>query len=277
MIQKIAAYSLSSLLCATVLSAGVVFEIEIEDHNESPPKRSSVHISADDANVRMDMASADRTTNETTMVFRSAQSQMVVLDHAKKSYFIVDQKMVDSIASAINPMIEQALKNVPEAQRAEVEKMMKERMGSIPGQPAPEPKSDYRETGETQTINGYPAERYDVYEAGKKKREIWISKWKHIEGSGEILAGFESMAEFGRKIIDSMSQMGGGQGGIGSQFDFLTRIKEFGGFPVMSRELRADGSEESITRLVKSTPRDLAGNVFDTPEGYTQQQMFGGM
>ena len=61
--------------------------------------------------------------SQMTMIYRGDRREMVVLDHGKKSYFVMDQqtmkKMAGQMSQAMRQM-QEGLKNVPTEQRAMV-------------------------------------------------------------------------------------------------------------------------------------------------------------
>ena len=79
------------------------------------------------------------------MIYRGDRRELVWGDHDKKSYFVIDEETMKAFAAQINEameMMEQALANVPEAQRPMIEEMMKKKMPQT--QKVERPKSGVR-------------------------------------------------------------------------------------------------------------------------------------
>ena len=261
------------LLFPAPLLAGVVYEIEVTDHQQSPPSSESIHTWVEGSDLKMEVAAKSR-DGQGEMIFRGESREMVVVDHEKRSYFVMGEEQIRQLAgqvSAAMQQMEEALKNMPEEQRAMMEKMMKERM---PQPEAERPQTEIRKTSERADKNGYPCVKYEVLRGGSKIRELWVTDWSNVEGGGEVVDAFEDMSSFFREMLDAMPEMGG----RGPAFDdsAFADMKELGGFPVVTRELGADGSLESETVLRGAKRRDLDPEAFEPPSGYKRQEMSGG-
>jgi hypothetical protein len=261
------------MLLASPLVAGVVFEIETTDHDASPPKVESTQVQAEGKNLKMGIAPGDRGGRGGTVLFRGDRRELVVVDHDDKSYMVIDQEALRQIGeqlAGVNDQIAEALKNVPEEQRAMVEKMMKERM---PQQAVKRPAIDVRKTGDRGEKNGYPCVKYEVLRDGRKIRELWVTDWGNVEGGDEVADSFRSMAEFMKQFLDQLPA-GGAPGGLGD--DVFSQLSELPGFPVVTRELDDDGSLESESSLRSSRRQALDPAEFEPPAGYKRRSMFGG-
>lgn len=271
--KAIAITCLAAMLLAFPLSAGVVFEIDTTDHDSSPPRAESTQASAEGKNLKMEVPPSDRGGRGGTVLFRGDRHEMVVVDHDQKSYMVIDQETMRKIgeqASAANAQIAEALKNIPEEQRAAVEKMMKERM---PQQERTRPTIDVRKTGERGTKNGYPCVKYEVLRDGRKMRELWVTDWNQIEGGSEVAGAFREMAELMKKMRDAIPATGAPGG-----FDdaIMLQMNELPGFPVVTRDFDETGSLESESSLRSSRRQSLDPDEFEPPAGYKRRSMFGG-
>ena len=121
---------LAFTLILSPLFAGVVYEIEVKDHEQSPPKNESIQAAVEGRHLKMGIASGEQGL-EREMIYSADRREMVVVDHKQQSYSIMDTKTVAEIGRQLNDAMSQmqeALKNVPEDKRAMVEAMMKQRM-----------------------------------------------------------------------------------------------------------------------------------------------------
>ena len=154
--------------------AGVVYEIEVTDHGQSPPKSESIQVAVEGRNLKMGMAAGGRGARG-EMIFRGGE--MIIVDHDNRSYHLMNKAAMESLAGQLGDldrMMREALKNVPEDRRAMVEQMMKQRQ---PNQPATKqrPESELRKTNERGDRNGYPCVKYEVLRDGSKTRELWVT------------------------------------------------------------------------------------------------------
>jgi hypothetical protein len=186
---------------------------------------------------------------------------------------VIDEETMRALAKQINEamsMMEQALANVPEAQRPMVEEMMRKKMPQA--QKVDRPKTELRKTGDTNNHNGYPCVKYDVLREGQKIREIWVTDWSNVDGGEEVADLFYEMSEFFQEMLDSLPRFADG-GGADQAFEHM---RDMDGFPVVTRELADDGSLESESTLRSASRQTLDPDAFEPPAGYKRQDMFGG-
>ena len=268
--RKIAVF-LFIVMVAIPASAGVVYEIEVKDHEQSPPKTESIETSVEGRHLKMVVPSGGR-RGDGEMIYHGDRREMVWVDHDKKTYFVMDEETMRALAAQINEamsMMEQALANVPEGQRAMVEEMMKKKMPQT--QKIERPKTELKKTSERATHNGYPCVKYEVLREGHKIRELWVTDWNNIEGGADVADLFQEMSEFFKEMLDSLpkfAESGGDQ--------VFEHMKEMGGFPVVTREFDDDGSLENESTLHSARRQTLDPDAFEPPSGYKRQEMFKG-
>ncbi len=263
-------FLLSATLALAPALAGVVYEIDFTDHEQSPPKSESIEAAVEGRNLKMGIASGGR-GKQGEMIFRGDRREMVVVDHEDRTYQVLDEATMKQIAGQVGSAMSQmqeALKNVPEDQRAMVEQMMKQRM---PQQAPQKPRSELKKTAERGDKNGYPCVKYEVLRNGHKIRELWVTDWSNVEGGSDVVGSFEEMAEFFKEMMDSIPDFG--QGGSSGDPVF-EHMKEMGGFPVVTSEFDDDGSLEGESSLRSARRRTLDPAEFEPPSGYKRRQMF---
>ncbi len=274
--KKLAVLSLLALLTSGFytgpLHAGVVYEIEVKDHEQSPPKTESIQAAVEGRSLKMGIASKGEGA-QGEMIFRGDRREVVVVDHNDRSYHLFDEAAIGQIAGQLSEaerMMQEALKNVPEDKRAMIEEMMKRR---LPPQAVPKrSENELRKTSERGDRNGFPCVKYEVWRDGRKSRELWVTDWDNVEGGSEVIGAFEDMADFFRRMLDSFPGMGDSGGPIGDTA--FEHMKELGGFPVVTREFDDDGSLEGETALRSARRQTIDPDAFEPPSGYKRQEMF---
>ena len=264
-----------AVLAITPLSAGVVFEIETKDHDSSPPRTESVAMLVEGRNLKSEPGTGGK-RSEMTMIYRGDRREMVVVDHDKKNYFVMDQemmkKMADQMGQAMRQM-QEALKNVPEGQRAMVEKMMKQRM---PAMKSPQrPASEVRKTAERAELHGYSCVKYEVLRGGRKIKDLWVTDWANVEGGSDVMGVFRDMAAFFSEMLESFSSAGPGLSQTAGDTVFQ-HMNELDGFPVVTKDYGDDGSLKSESALHSAKQRAVDPAEFEPPAGYKRQKMMGG-
>ena len=249
---------------------GVVFEIEVTDHVQSPPNVETIETYVEGKLLKVEIASGGR-GSKGDMIYRGDRREIVVVDHEDKSYMVMDEEAMQAIAgqfgSAMDEM-KKALDKVPKDQREMVEKMMKERMPQAQAKRTP---STLRKTGDRATKNGYPCVKYEVLRDGHKTTELWVTDWDNIDGGDEAREAFGGMADFFKEMMEAM-----GEGGFGPQVgdeNVFEHMKELGGFPVVTQEFGDDGSLEGESELRSARRRTLDPADFEPPAGYKRRSM----
>jgi hypothetical protein len=263
-----------AVLFGSPLQAGVVFEVETKDHKYSPARVDQVQMFMEGRNLKIGTAAGSH-DSQTTMIYRGEHGEMLMIDHDEKSYSVMDKETIKAMAGQMkqaSSQLEEALKNVPEDQRAMMEQMMKQNM---PVQQAPHrsPTELLQKTGDRDTIHGYPCLKYNVLRDGTKISELWVTNWDNIEGGREAAEVFEEMADFFKEMMESFSSARGAPGGRSDDFggSVFQHMKELDGFPVVTKEFEDDGSLEGESALRSSRRRRLDPATFEPPVGYKRQ------
>lgn len=261
------------MIAAQALAGGVEFHLESKSPSGSP-EITKVH--TDGNNLKMSMSS-EKGREDQDMIFRNQSREMVVVDNSQRTYTVLDMETIKSMAGTVNSamaQMEEALKNVPEAQRAMMEKMLKKRMPQAQTVEIPEIK--VRKTSKKANKAGYACVRYDVLENGKKIREMWITPWSKVEGGAEVANAFSGMGEFFEELINAFNMPSIQESMQQMKRNMFAQMKEMEGFPVVTLDFNEDGSLERETVLKSATKRSLSAADFEPPKGYKRQTMMDG-
>ena len=207
---------------------------------------------------------------------RGAKGEMTVVDHDRKSYFLMDDATVSNmtaqVSSAMSQM-QQMLKNLPPEQRRAAEAMIKRRGGSPMGAAAagPEPVIEVKATGQSDVVNDYPCDKYEVFRDGVKIRELCTTEWSNIDGGSEASGVFERMSEFAKALREAFSKMPGANDNPNpyAEMNFAD------GFPVHTVSLGKNGKKEQEWQLKSSRRETIDPAEFEPPKGYKRMSMTG--
>ncbi|MFD2724710.1 hypothetical protein [Hyunsoonleella rubra] len=262
-----------------VLMPGVVFEIEVKDHEQAPPKVDVMEASIGGENLKIGIPAGADGRGKGQMIFRGDRGkngEMIIVDDDSKGYYVMDDATLESIMGGMDQskkMMKEAMKGLTKEQHDMIEKMQKEHGTTIPGMTPSVTKPELTKTGEKGTKMGYPCVKYEVHINGKKTREMWVTQWNNIDGGDEARQVFEAMSAFYERLKDNFSDMPGGQGG----FEDINFMNDLDGFPVVTREFDEDtGSLEGESTLRSASRRSLDPADFEPPSGYKRQEMFSG-
>lgn len=265
--------SLIALFFAVPALAGVVFEIETKDHSSPEPSSESMNVSIDSGNLKMEIAPGSKGSSG-DMIFNGDRREMIVVDHDRKSYMVIDEEAMNSIGnqmSEVEAQMQQALKDVPADKRAMIEQMMKGRMPQQAAAPQ-RPSIEFRNTGKRDSKNGYDTTKYEMWVNGRKMQDLWVAKWNDIEGGEDAAEAFRNMAGLMSEMRDSLPSFAKNNDADNRMFE---NMMEIDGFPVVTYDYAADGSLDGETSLRSSKRQTLDPDAFEPPSGYVRQSMTG--
>ena len=252
---------------APVLHAGVVMDMVTRDAAGQETDRSQIF--AQSGILRVNGGAGGESSN-VSMIFLG--EEFLVLDHAEKSYIVMDEAMLDQLTSSMSgamQQIEAELANLPPEQRAMAEQMMKGQMQSMMGQQAgsaAKPRVEAVGNGQWQ---GNSCTNYAVYEGGQKTQLVCATSLDHIGGMDEMTLAFERMAQFVRKLTEALPIP------IGDSMSPGEIMDQIDGFPVQ-RTLYLNGEVTGEYSLESLTEKELDDSLFAAPDDYKRTDPFKG-
>lgn len=263
------------VLLTTPASAGVVFELETQDHTQSPPRLGTSTTAVEGSLLTMEIQ-GDSRSGGGQVIYRGDRREMIVVDPQQQSFIVMDVETINALAQQLQQMKSQfggMIDNVPEAQREYVQQMLQRQQQNA--QAAVQPTQlQVRNVGDHVTVNGYPCARYEVYRNGRKVSDLWVTDWKNVEGGQELRPVFTGMAEFFQQMTQAFAQQAGtSESTFGDNMFVL--INELDGFPVATYNYDENGNVEDAAILRTSRRGRLDPAAFEPPAGYRQQHLFG--
>jgi len=276
MLRHLHALSLAFVLTSP-LSAGIVFEIETRDHEYSPARIERTTVYAEGLSLKMESTDGQR-GNSDAMIFHGDRREMVVVDHERKSYMVIDRQFAANMAGQLNQMagaVKGMLDNVSPEQRgvSPEQRGMLEQLATGRGPRTLQqarPTLQVSNTGQQGQVYGYPCLLFTVTRDGRKVRDVWVTHWNNINGGRELAATFDSMSEFVQEITSAFPV----QTDAPMEDNAFATMKQMGGFPVATREYRADGRVESESALRSAQRQRVNLAELRPPSGYQPESMF---
>jgi hypothetical protein len=165
-----------------------VFETELVSKPGATPELLTTSIEGVNARTRL--------SGQADVIYRGAAREVLLVNHGTKSVTVMDEASMKQMSAQLGQMMaqmEQMMKSMPEAQRAQMEQMMRGRMGGA----AAEAPLEIRATTERSTQNGFATVKHEVRRGAVKTQDIWVTPWTNIDGFKEAQPVMESM-ECGR-------------------------------------------------------------------------------
>lgn len=265
-------------LCTGSVFGGVVFEVETTDYKKSPPVAENKQIRVQGQALTVPTPKAGKQGGG-VMIFhgdRGNKGEMTVVDHDRKSYFLMDDATVSDMTAKVSgamSQMQEMLKNLPEAQRKAAEAMIKKRAGAAMGSGAagPTPVIEVKATGQSDVVSNYPCAKYEVFRDGVKIRELCTTEWSNIDGGSEASGTFARMGEFAKALTEALSKLPGAD----QNSNPYAEMNFADGFPVHTVSLGKNGKKEEEWQLKSSRQEAIDPAEFEPPNGYKRMNMGG--
>ena len=264
--QSVAVIAAAFLWSSTSAYAGVVMDMVTLDASGTETDRTKIY--AQSRKIRMDQGNENPPA--ATMIFLG--DHFLYVDHREKSYIVMDEAMLDQVSAKMNEAMkemEAQLADMPPEQRAMVEQMMKGQMQGMMPEPAQEaPPIRVDSTGRSEW-KGRKCREYAVFEGGVKTQQLCAADLDDVEGSEEVIEAFRNMAAYMTKMNESMPMRSEDRSNPGEL------MEQIDGFPVHTVDYE-NGVMVGETSLDSVVEQDLDEAMFAAPDGYRQEDPFGG-
>ncbi len=274
--RNLAAWLLGCAAAVAPLEADIVMSLRTTDYS-SPEQgveetrmmvRPAGGESASAGLLKMDISSELRNH---TLVFRGGESSSItVIDHHKKSFSVIDRESMAVFRSEMRMRMQATamrIGSLPPEQREIVQKMLESQLGPDRGADAP-PTGTVIRTDERETLSGLACVKHEVFQGGKKLREVWVAPPAAVPGGESALALLREMSDFYGSLMSSVEKAAPGfDGGLSNQnpFEDLARMN---GFPVLTRSF-VGGRAGTEVALLSVEEQPLSPAEFEPPEDYS--------
>lgn len=227
--------------------------IEMQATNLTTSKATSSVILLDADRMRVDQG------NTSVMFLTKGGNRMVILDKGRNEYRELTQADAEQLGQQVSgalAQMQEMMKNMPPAQRAQMEAMMKGKMGQLAAAPAAP--TAYTAKGSA-TVNGFRCTNYDGMRDGQKVAEVCAAQPSDIK---------ITPADF--QVVEKMRDMFSGLAGSIQNSPLANIIpaggiteKGINGFPVQSTSF-SNGQPTSRDELKSVTDASLTDADFST-------------
>ena len=175
-------------------------------------------------------------------LFNLKTQKLAMINPAVKCYW---QGEVSEIKNSIQSAMEESLKALPKEQREAARKMMQANNPSV----GENQNIQVHDTGKTETIAGYKAQKYEVMVNGELKEELWLAPKLNL--SGEI--DFEKLGNMMEAFsMDNMEDA--------YEFDPKVMALYKKGYPV--KRVTHQGEGPMVELVVKAVKKSLSDSQF---------------
>ena len=224
---------------------------------------STSDIQLDANHMRAEMSG--RGGGQSTVVFDGNKQTLYIIDDSRKSYNEITKDDLDRLAAQMAQMqsqMQSAMANMPPAQRAQMEAMMRGR--GMPGMTTAAAKPTFKKTG-TDTVGKWTCDKHEAYEGDKKTSEVCTVDPKALGLAESDFAVTKQFQKFFSALMPNQS----------SQIFSLGSLEDRGfvGVPVRTITYAADGSVSGTSELTDISHKNIPDSAFAPPSGYTKQEM----
>jgi len=199
----------AALLAAPTYAAGLRAQMESTRVETGETTHEEILLDAD----RLRINSTSKDTN-TSFIFLSdgGHDRMLMLDKKRNEYRETDQQTMNQVSDQLKgamAQMQEQMKNMPPEQREMMEKMMKCKMGQMPGRGAAPVRTVYTAKGSS-SVNGFSCTRYEGVRGGEKVAEVCAAKPSDLKFSPSDFQVFEKMKEFAASVQSAFANATGG-------------------------------------------------------------------
>ena len=203
------------------------------------------------------------------MLFDRKANAIYMVEPAKERYTVIDQATIDRLGGAMasaNRQMEEALKNLPPEQRAQMRAMMKQQMQGMMNQQGAS--FETRVTGRSDNVAGKPCDIIETWQGEQKHSELCVADPGAIDLSAGEQQTLRDLGSFAESMVNSIKSQAGDlfpEGMIDmSSMEQLTK-----GVPLRVIDFQGGGRTE-----VERVSHDSIGDdLLSVPAGYQRQQI----
>ncbi len=211
---------------------------------------------------------AQSKAGSTVVIFRQDKGLFWVINPDKTYMEITKQDMqaMKAKMDEAKTQMEEQMKNVPEAQREMMKKMMGGRMPMA--QSASAVKIAYKKVATGEKVNQWSCAKYEGYREDKKVKDVWTTDWKSLGLTPETFKVMKDISEFFENLAHEMA----------ANFDKIgseewEKEQGYTGIPVKTLSY-SDSQLRSTTEVTEVKQGELAASLFELPAGLTKKDMF---
>jgi hypothetical protein len=195
-------------------------------------------------------------------IFDGATQVMRLINYDRKTYGEMTRAEVDragaQMATALTQLQEQ-MKNLPPAQRAQMEEVMKSRGMTAAGIT----KTEYKKTG-TDKVGKWTCDKYEGFQNGQKISDVCAADPKALGFTAADFQVTQQLGEFFQKLMPQNAEQMFSLG--------TTDAQGFNGVPI--RRTLSIGGRESMNEVTAISHQTFDDSLFAVPAGF-QKQPFG--
>ena len=242
---------------STAAAADGVLVVETSTVNGNP---RTTQVQIERSRMRTEIAGQNGASQ--VVVFDGTKQVLYMIDPAAKTYSEMTKADVDAAGAQLGDAMAQmqkALEGMPPAQRAQMEAMMKGRLGGLPGAGGAAAKTEYRRAG-TSKVSKWTCDVYEGFQNNAKTGEVCTVSASALGFTATDFEVSQQLAAFMRGLIPQ-----------GADQVFQTgRVQDQGYEGVPVRRVQTIAGREVVTELTSVARQNFPEALFAIPDGFTK-------
>lgn len=202
---------------------------------------------------------------DTFAIFRD--ETIYTLNPKDKTYIAMDRATMQQLAAQLNPalkMLQEQMANMSPEQRAQVERMVGNKLPGSESAPAEE----VRKTARTGKVAGYACTYAEILQNGVLQSEACVAPPSDLQGSKEL---YDAALKVSALVKDMMASVDSPW--IKQMMNReIENFQKLGGVPLMTRVFD-EGKPIHEATLKSLHTQALAASLFEIPAGYKKQDL----
>jgi len=249
-------------LCGATRASEAAEGIQIVQRVTSGASPTTTQMQIESTRLRTEIT--DQNGASQVVIFDGTKQVLYIVDNARKTYTEMTKADMEKMQAQVQQMMTQmqaALEKMPPAQRAQMEALMKGRMG---GMSPTAPKIESKRAG-TDKVGRWTCDKYEVIVNGEKMSDVCTVDPSALGVTAKDLAVSRQLAEFFSALVPQMAAQVFTVGQVDQQ--------GFAGFPV--RSIVSVAGRTMTTEVVEASRQTFEDSLFAVPAGFTRQAMPG--
>lgn len=260
---QIALLLLTGSLTERALAGTVIQQVELKPGGNQSQQQVTVYMDAGKLRVEGDNPSSGKYL----VIFDESKQVTWMVNLAKSSYIeftAADVQRLGEQMQSVSTQMQQAMQqmesqmaNMPPAQRAIMEKMMKQRMGGMAAPSTAE--KTVREKASGEKVGQFTCTRYEILTGGELSQEVCAAPASDLQVDASAMETFKALAKFYEPLTRVVPKAAG-------NWSAPSGMDQIQGFPVQTITY-SHQKPTSEWRVEKIETRPLEASLFELPEG----------
>jgi hypothetical protein len=260
--SRFLSFAAAALLSLVAVRAEAADGIQIVQQVTGSAGAATIRMQLDRSHIRAEITAAGGA--QQVVLFDGTRQVIDIVDVTRRTYMEMTKADLDRMATQLQGVMaamQQQMANMPPAQRAQMEAMMRGR--GMPGAAAGAvPKTEYRRSG-TDHVGRWTCDKYDGYQNGAKTSELCTVAPSALGFGATGLDVTRQLTDFYAKLVPQSAD----------QLVAIGRMEDqgFAGFPV--RRSFTMGTTQGSVEVTEAGRVTLPATAFTVPPGFTKTEM----